>query len=261
MNAGKRPLVSVLLVSVFTLIVLNTCDKREGGTGSVAEAGTQALPGASSGGHSNEVPEPAAAPASSFGKAHRGAATYYAATGKGNCSFDASDDLMVVAINTADYADAALCGGYLNVDGPEGKVTVRVVDRCPGCKMGGLDLSKQAFKQIASLSKGRVPVTWQVVAGTVTGPVEYHYMEGTTRYWTAIQVRNHRWPIASLAIKPKGSAEWIQVKRRRYNYFVYPKPIASGKVKVRITAVTREVLEDELPEPAGGLNIQGHSQF
>lgn len=257
MKTGKWPPVAVLLISVFLLSILNACDKQEGDEGSVAKAGAQALPDASYGGHTDKVLEPAP----TFGKAHRGVATYYAATGKGNCSFEASEDLMVVALNTADYADAALCGGYLNVAGPEGKVTVRVVDRCPGCKTGGLDLSKQAFKQIASLSRGRVPVTWQVVAGAVAGPVEYHYMEGSTRYWTAIQVRNHRWPIASLAIKPKASAEWLPVKRRRYNYFVYPRPIASGKVKVRLTAVTGTVLVDELPEPAGGLSIQGHSQF
>lgn len=261
MKPGIGALVSAILLSAFTLTVLNACDKREGAVGSLAEADSQALDKAHSGNSPSETPEAMAAPTPTFGKVRRGVATYYAATGKGNCSFETSDDLMVAAINTTDYADAALCGGFLNVEGPKGQVAVRVVDRCPVCKKGDIDLSRQAFEQIAPLSKGRVPINWQVVAGTVTGPVEYHYMDGTTRYWTAIQLRNHRWPIASLAIKPKGAAKWLTVQRRRYNYFVYPKPIASGKLQVRLTAVTGTVLEDELPEPTGGLLIKGNAQF
>src|SRR5215468_659791 len=74
-----------------------------------------------------------------------GDGTYYAADGTGNCSFDASpNDLMVAAMNDPDYQDAAWCGACLAVTGPKGTVTVRVVDRCPECKHGDLDLSPQA---------------------------------------------------------------------------------------------------------------------
>jgi expansin (peptidoglycan-binding protein) len=196
-----------------------------------------------------------------FGDVHSGESTYYKATGKGNCSFDATDDLMVAAINTKDYANAAMCGTYLDVSGPNGSVIVRVVDRCPGCKPGGLDLSRQAFERIAETAAGRVPVSWQVVSGTISGPVAYQYMDGTTRYWTAIQLRNHRWPVATLEIMPKGASEWIRVERRAYNYFVHPRPIAAGPLRVRVSAATGETLEDELPEPHGGLIIQGAAQF
>lgn len=252
-----------LLLSAF--ILLPSCGQRDADEESVASADIQ-IPNGVKPDNLEKAPEPApekpAVPAlQTFGKMHQGLATYYRATGKGNCSFDASDDLLVVAINTTDYADAALCGGHLRVTGPKGEVTVRVVDRCPGCKEGDIDLSKQAFEKIASLSSGRVPVSWQIVAGNVQGPVTYFYMDGTTRYWTAIQIRNHRWPIASLEIMPKGASEWIPVQRRRYNYFVHPRPIAKGKVHVRLTAATGATLQDELPEPAGGVLIQGAAQF
>lgn len=196
-----------------------------------------------------------------FGKMHHGEATYYRATGEGHCSFERSDDLMVAAINTLDYAGAAKCGAYIRVSGPKRDVTVRIVDRCPGCGPGGIDLSREAFEQIAQLDDGRVDVSWQIVAGPVTGPVIYHYMDGTTRYWTAIQVRNHRWPIATLEIMPNGSDKWLKVERRIYNYFVRSKTIASGPLRARITAVTGEVLEDRLPEPEGGKSITGQAQF
>src|SRR5687768_12061183 len=57
---------------------------------------------------------------------HAGDATYYDADGSGNCGFEASPgDLLVAAINTADYAGAVACGACIAVDGPAGSVTVR----------------------------------------------------------------------------------------------------------------------------------------
>jgi expansin (peptidoglycan-binding protein) len=49
------------------------------------------------------------------------------------------------------------------VTGPKGSVKVRIVDLCPGCSHGDLDLSEEAFTTIASKSAGRVKITWHVV--------------------------------------------------------------------------------------------------
>ena len=118
-----------------------------------------------------------------------GEGTYYNADGTGNCSFDASPaDLMVAALNAADYQSAALCGACLAVTGPSGSVTVRVVDQCPGCKHGDLDLSPQAFQKLSPLAAGRIPITWHQVACDVTGPIAYHFKDGANAYWTAIAV-------------------------------------------------------------------------
>ena len=35
-----------------------------------------------------------------------------------------------------------------------------VVDLCPGCASGSIDLSPAAFEQLADLSVGRIEVTW-----------------------------------------------------------------------------------------------------
>ena len=116
-----------------------------------------------------------------------GEATYYDADGSGNCSFEPSSDLMVAAINGVDYDDAKWCGACLAVTGPSGEVTVRVVDQCPGCAKGDLDLSREAFEKIAPLSAGRVDITWHPVACPVDGPVAYHFKDGSNEFWTAIQ--------------------------------------------------------------------------
>lgn len=95
---------------------------------------------------------------------YSGDATYYAADGTGACGFKASpNDLNVAALNKSQYAKS-WCGQCALVTGPRGSVKVRIVDLCPGCAHGDLDLSEQAFTAIAALSAGRVKITWHVVA-------------------------------------------------------------------------------------------------
>jgi expansin len=196
-----------------------------------------------------------------LGATQRGEGTYYAATGAGACSYDASADLMVAAMNHTDYAGSAACGAYVSVTGPRGTVTVRIVDECPECAPGDVDLSAQAFARIAEPVAGRVPINWQVVTGAVSGPVQYRFKEGSTRYWTAIQVLNHPLPIARLEILPPCTGSWIDVPRTDYNYFVHPFAIGAGALQVRVTANNGAALIDTLPEPSGGLVVAGSGQF
>lgn len=167
---------------------------------------------------------------------HAGQATYYAADGSGNCSFDASPgDLDVAAMNHVDYAGSAACGGCVHVVGPRGEVTVRIVDQCPECPEGALDLSPQAFDRIADRALGRVAVRWQYVACDVAGPVRFRFKEGSSQWWTAVQVRNHRYPIAKLEVERDGS--FSALPRESYNYFVAAGGLGSGPYTFRLTDV------------------------
>jgi expansin (peptidoglycan-binding protein) len=90
-----------------------------------------------------------------------GEATHYelAAGGMGNCSYPSpSAGQLYVALSPPEYA-AAACGSYLQVTGPDGSVTVEVIDQCPECQAGHIDLSEQAFARIAPLNAGLVPVS------------------------------------------------------------------------------------------------------
>ena len=173
-----------------------------------------------------------------------GEGTYYAATGAGNCSFDATPgDLMVAAMNAQDYNTAAWCGACIEVTGPNGSVTVRVVDQCPECVHGDLDLSREAFELIAPLSAGRVPITWHEVACNVSGPIAYHFKDGANAYWTAIQVRNHRYPIAKLEAQDEGGT-FREIPRVDYNYFVEAAGLGPGPYTLRVTDTRGHVVED-----------------
>jgi expansin (peptidoglycan-binding protein) len=192
-----------------------------------------------------------------------GIATYYDADGSGNCSFDKSpNDMDVVALNFPEYADSAACGSCIHVKGPSGEVTVRVTDSCPGCEKGHLDLSEQAFAKIAALEKGRVDITYQTVACKVSGNLAYHFKDGSSKYWTAIQVRNHRLPVTKLEYQRDGA--WAEMKREDYNYFVESKGVGDqpGGLKLKITAADGQVIEDTLPGAVpDDQTVDGSKQF
>ena len=190
-----------------------------------------------------------------------GIATYYDADGSGACSFQPSpDDLNVAALNSEQWSGAAWCGACADVQGPNGSIRVRIVDLCPECNAGHLDLSQQAFAQIAEVSAGRVDITWNFVACTVQGPVRYRFKDGTNQWWAAILVENHALPITSLEWSLDGGS-WQQADRQDYNYFVVSSGLGTGPVSVRITAIDGQQLEDDLPVVEEYLVVDGRAQF
>jgi expansin (peptidoglycan-binding protein) len=122
-------------------------------------------------------------------------------------------------------------------------VVVRVVDQCPGCKHGDLDLGRQAFAKIAPLSAGRVSIAWHEVACPVTGPITYRLKAGSNPQWTAIQLRNHRYAIAGLSVRGQAGA-YRPIARTDDNYFVAPSGLGAGPYALRVTDVHGQVLED-----------------
>src|SRR5512139_4090316 len=192
---------------------------------------------------------------------HTGIATYYGATGEGTCSFDASpNDLMVTAMNNDEFNNAAYCGAYLQVNGARGSVVVRVVDLCPECRTGHLDLSYQAFAKIDDPDLGRVPITWRVVSPAISGPIAYHFKEGSNQWWTAVQIRNHRNPIVKFEYWT--GSQWITVPRVYYNFFVQTEPgMGPGPYSSRVTDMYSNTLADSgIPFIEGG-TINGAAQF
>ncbi|PRP87097.1 riboflavine-aldehyde-forming enzyme [Planoprotostelium fungivorum] len=88
-----------------------------------------------------------------------GQATYFA-PGLGACGHTNGANDLIAALNKAQYGSGGYCGKKATVHGPNGSVKVTIVDECPGCSYGDLDLSPAAFKKIADLSAGRVSIHW-----------------------------------------------------------------------------------------------------
>ena len=154
------------------VLILSACGGTDDATGGPRLRGPGAKRAADSGtsvdggalGLTDDEGAPDSGASVEEGPEESGEATYYDATsGLGACGIKAPADYLVAAINDEQYSKAN-CGRCASVTGPNGTVVVRVIDKCPGCGSGDLDLSEQAFAKIASKSAGRVKITWRFVA-------------------------------------------------------------------------------------------------
>lgn len=170
---------------------------------------------------------------------HQGKSTFYDSNGGGgNCSnVQAPADRLYVALGPSEYAAAAACGGYLDVTGPKGQVRVLVMDQCPECEPGHLDLSKEAFARIADPVQGIVPVTYRAVVNPpLSGPLTFRMKEGTSQFWFAVLVADHGNPLTSVEARAGGSG-WRAAARQTYNYWVIDSGLGSGPYAIRVTDV------------------------
>ncbi|HEY6561349.1 MAG TPA: expansin EXLX1 family cellulose-binding protein [Polyangiaceae bacterium] len=190
----------------------------------------------------------------------RGEATFYTfAHRMGNCSLEpVPGDMQVGALNTAQYARSAACGACVRIAGPKGETTVRIVDRCPRCRHGDIDLSRAAFERIADCAEGRVSIRWRFVPCAVRGQIRYHFAR--SRYgWTALQVRNHRHAVAKLEWLD-GADRAVPLERQNHNYFTRVSKMGPGPYTLRVTDVHGNTLTDARVQDDSE-EVAGSAQF
>jgi expansin (peptidoglycan-binding protein) len=166
-----------------------------------------------------------------------GIATHYVLQGLPNCSYPSPPaDGLFVALSPGEYDSAAACGGYLEVHGPDGSVRVEVIDQCPGCGAGHIDLSEAAFSAIAPLNAGLVDVTYQPLANpSLPGPISLLVKQGSSQYWLALLAMNTGNPLASVQVRSESGGGWYSLVRASYNYWVAQSGAGTGPFTVRLT--------------------------
>lgn len=173
-----------------------------------------------------------------------GEATFYdgiAGTSSGNCSLPVTiSDYAHCALNTIDYDNSEACGSCIKVNGPLGTTLLKVVDRCPECKSGDVDMTEEAFATIANTIDGRVPISWKFTSCPTSEKIAIVFKEGSSQFWTGIQLRNTKHALSSLEYQlPNGN--WQLINREIYNYFVAEEGISSP-MTLRATSVLNEVI-------------------
>jgi expansin len=165
-----------------------------------------------------------------------GTATHYVLSGTGNCSYPSPPaDGLFVALSPSEYDGAAACGEYVEVSGPDGSVTAEVIDQCPPCAAGHVDLSETAFARIAPLSAGLVPVSYRPLTDpALPGPVSIRVKEGSSQYWLALLATNTGNPLASVQVEDAGGT-WHSLARASYNYWIAASGAGPGPFTVRLT--------------------------
>lgn len=163
-----------------------------------------------------------------------GIASYYTVPGS-TCNLPAPASGLHTAIGDAHFAGGAACGAHIEIRAPgRPPVTVQVTNRCPECGPGHLDLWPDAFAQLAPLAKGVVrPLRLRYVPAPVSGPAQIVIKDGSSRWWTAVQVREHRYPVSTLEVR-RGSG-WRSVPRAPWGYFVAERGLGPGPYVFRVT--------------------------
>lgn len=126
-----------------------------------------------------------------------------------------------------------------------------------------LDLSPNAFRKIGNMKDGKINIKWRVVKAPITGNFTYRIKEGSSRWWAAIQVRNHKYPVMKMEYEKDG--KWINMEKMDYNHFVSTN-LGTGSLKVRMTDIRGKVVKDTIPKlPESGTSkaytVPGHVQF
>jgi expansin (peptidoglycan-binding protein) len=192
-----------------------------------------------------------------------GEATFYDAFGQANaCALPLTPDQYVVAVAEAAFDGSAVCGRCLRITGPLGSIVARITDYCVGLGCRDLDLSPNAFAAIGSPFDGVIPVSWESVSCDVAGPIAFHFDAGSNPYYAKIQVRNHRYGIAGLAIAEFGQP-FVRLDRTPDNAFEFVSgvdPIAAP-LSFRVTDLHGAMLEETNLAFTPGEVVDGVGQF
>ncbi|KDQ55129.1 hypothetical protein JAAARDRAFT_181136 [Jaapia argillacea MUCL 33604] len=92
---------------------------------------------------------------------YTGQGTWYE-VGMGACGKRNKNSDFVVALDAGLYGNGQHCEKTMTItDTQTGKVTTAaIVDKCPGCGHGSLDMSPSLFEHFASLNQGVIKIKW-----------------------------------------------------------------------------------------------------
>jgi len=134
------------------------------------------------------------------------------------------------------FGRSAACGTYLAVQGPRGQVRAEVVDLCPGCAAGMINLSRAAFTRIADPGPGSARVRfWPVDDPPLPGPLILR-MGQTPAGLLTLQVRRHGNALASVAAAAPGMQvpAWRPFTLNAHGTWVATSHLGRGPVNIRI---------------------------
>ena len=169
--------------------------------------------------------------------------------GHGNCAFMSSWSKAVtnyVAVNQAQWDDLTHCGQCIEATCIDAKcknrntaVTLQVVDRCPQCQYGDLDMSPSALIKIVGSNPGRIKIGWKYVDCPEPGTIKFCLKTGSNKWWVAIQPTNTRIGVKSLSINGKAG----KMLDGAYYYYIESEDVVPfNKIKVAVTSINGDVV-------------------
>ncbi|KAG7380085.1 hypothetical protein PHYPSEUDO_007791 [Phytophthora pseudosyringae] len=178
--------------------------------------------------------------------------------GSGNCnlmSWNSIAPTNYAALNNEQWNNLGNCGRCAQVSCIDEKCAdqtasaiVQIVDRCPECKYGDLDLSPSVFKTITGSDPSRLAIRWQFVACPTPETVKICLKNGSNGFWTAVQPTNALVGVQSVSINGKTASV---ISGAYYYLTTSSSEIDLSAVDVAITSINGEVIEGTYQLAAG----------
>lgn len=188
----------------------------------------------------------------------------------GNCNFQAfppAASKYFAAINGVQFLHTKNCGRCALVrcvdkvcaHAPSVSEVVYIVDQCPECAFGDLDLSADAFESITGFGSGRVAIEWEFVDCPVDEeqPIEYCLKGGSNGHWVAVQPANFVVGIKNVQIN---DATTKMVDSAYYFLLENDQAVDLSNVKMTVESVDGQMLEETVALKAGECTA-GNAQF
>jgi expansin (peptidoglycan-binding protein) len=163
---------------------------------------------------------------------------------------------LAAAVDEVNFRGAQACGACLRVQNAAGtaSVVVPVVEKSGA---NGLLLTKAAMDQImpnASLTT----VSWSLVACDVQGqPVRYFIKDGSNAGYVGVQVRNARYPIATISTVGSNA---VALALQTYNYWEST-AAGAGPLTLRLTDINGQSFQDSGIKIQPQVETTGQGQF
>jgi expansin len=175
-----------------------------------------------------------------LGQTYQGRATFYDAAnptgGKGNSGYDVLSGgalAGITAINNVQWNASEASGAFLSVSGPKQRagaapIVVQVSDLLYE-RADGLDLSAEAFFQVADPVAGVVDIEYNLISPDDSFVTPYGYSIGqgivvegipeSNPYYGAVRLNNHRNPVESVDLL-EADGDLVSLERGSDNRFV-----------------------------------------
>ncbi|GMF32430.1 unnamed protein product [Phytophthora lilii] len=170
----------------------------------------------------------------------------------GNCNFmyDPGVGDNYAALNSEQWDSTANCGRCAQVSCDDSRcsdttstATVYIVDRCPECSEGDLDLSPTVFKQLTGSDPSRYSIKWKFVDCPVTGNIEYCTKSGSSSSWLAVQPANFANGVASVKI---ANQDVTMVDSCYYFLLNGGSSVDMSAVDIELTSISGETITETL---------------
>ncbi|GMF31711.1 unnamed protein product [Phytophthora lilii] len=176
----------------------------------------------------------------------------------GNCNFMSAiptASTNYAALNNDQWDGLANCGRCAEVSCIDDQCTdqtttaiVQILDRCPECSSGDLDLSPTVFKNITGSNPSRLTIRWRFVDCPNPGNIEVCLKTGSNGYYVAVQPTNTLVGVETVTINGESTT---MVDSAYYYLITSTSEVDLTSVKVSITSIEGEIVEGTYSLTAG----------